>query len=66
MPNIGFVHGNYPYGGGEKVTSNIAPYLTDLGYKVFVFSSRINHQKISEEDKQYITFVDCFHTLKYP
>ena len=62
MPNIGFVHGNYPYGGGEKVTSNIAPYLTDLGYKVFVFSSRINHQKISEEDKQYITFVDIGKT----
>ena len=62
MPNIGFVHGRYPYGGGEKVTSNIAPYLSALGYKVFVFSSRIAHQQLTEEDKQYITFVDIGKT----
>ena len=48
MPNIGFLHGRYPYGGGEKVTSNLAPYLTALGYKVFVFSSRIAHEQLSE------------------
>lgn len=62
MPNIGFVHGRFPYGGGEKITSNIAPYLTTLGYKVFVFSSRIAHQELTDEDKQYITFVDIGKT----
>ena len=62
MPNIGFVHGQFPYGGGEKITSNIAPYLTTLGYKVFVFSSRIAHQELTDEDKQYITFVDIGKT----
>ena len=62
MSNIGFVHGRYPYGGGEKVTSNLAPYLTSLGYKVFVFSSRIAHSQLSEEDKKNITFVDVGKT----
>lgn len=62
MPNIGFVHGRFPYGGGEKITSNIAPYLTTLGYKVFVFSSHIAHQELTDEDKQYITFVDIGKT----
>ena len=62
MPNIGFVHGRFPYGGGEKITSNIAPYLTTLGYKVFVFSSRIAHQELTDKDKQYITFVDIGKT----
>lgn len=62
MPNIGFVHGRYPFGGGEKVTSHIAPYLKDLGYRVFVFSSRIHHAEISAEDKQNITFVDVGKT----
>ena len=62
MPNIGSVHGRSPYGGGEKITSNIAPYLTTLGYKVFVFSSRIAHQELTDEDKQYITFVDIGKT----
>lgn len=62
MSNIGFVHGRYPYGGGEKVTSNLAPYLTSLGYKVFVFSSRIAHNQLSEEDKKNITFVDVGKT----
>lgn len=62
MPNIGFVHGRFPYGGGEKITSNIVPYLTSLGYKVFVFSSHIAHQELTEEDKQYITFVDIGKT----
>nr|WP_314785705.1 glycosyltransferase [uncultured Capnocytophaga sp.] len=62
MPNIGFVHGRFPYGGGEKITSNIAPYLTALGYKVFVFSSHIAHQELTDEDKQYITFVDIGKT----
>ena len=62
MSNIGFVHGRFPYGGGEKITSNIAPYLTALGYKVFVFSSRIAHQELTDEDKQYITFVDIGKT----
>ena len=62
MPNIGFVHGRFPYGGGEKITSNIAPYLTALGYKVFVFSSHIAHQELTDEDKQYITFVDIDKT----
>ena len=68
MPNIGFVHGRYPYGGGEKVTSNLAPYLTALGYKIFVFSSRITHEQLSEEDKRYISFVDVGKTrlLSHP
>jgi|GEM_PF-444718 glycosyltransferase, family 1 len=57
MINIGFVHGRYPYGGGEKITSNIAPYLKELGYRTFVFSSKINQAAIEEKDRQHITFI---------
>ena len=37
MIHIGFVHGQFPYGGGEKITSNIAPLLKEMGYAIYVF-----------------------------
>lgn len=62
MIHIGFVHGQFPYGGGEKITSNIAPLLKEMGYAIYVFSSHIHHEQIDEEDKKNITFVDVQKT----
>ena len=56
MVNIGFIHGQFPFGGGEMVTSTIAPLLRAMGYNIFVFSSHIHHQQLSDEDKKNITF----------
>ncbi|WP_315012256.1 glycosyltransferase [Capnocytophaga leadbetteri] len=62
MVNIGFIHGQFPFGGGEMVTSTIAPLLRAMGYNIFVFSSHIHHQQLSEEDKKNITFIDIGKT----
>lgn len=62
MKNIGFLHGRYPFGGGEKMTSSIAPYLKAMGYNIFVFSSKINHKDIPLSDREHITFVDIGKT----
>ena len=62
MVNIGFIHGQFPFGGGEMVTSTIAPLLKTMGYNIFVFSAHIHHQELSEEDKKNITFVDIGKT----
>lgn len=56
--NIGFIHhGKFPEGGAEKVTSNLAPYLTQKGYQVFVFVSDIQQNLLSESDKKNISLV---------
>ena len=62
MVNIGFIHGQFPFGGGEMVTSTIAPLLRVMGYNIFVFSSHIHHQQLSDEDKKNITFIDIGKT----
>lgn len=62
MVNIGFIHGQFPFGGGEMVTSTIAPLLKVMGYNIFVFSAHIHHHQLSEKDKGNITFVDIGKT----
>ena len=62
MVYIGFIHGQFPFGGGEMVTSTIAPLLRAMGYNIFVFSSHIHHQQLSDEDKKNITFIDIGKT----
>lgn len=57
--NIGFVHFHkFPEGGAEKVTSNIAPYLSQMGHNIFVFISDIQPDLLSVSDKEYISFID--------
>jgi glycosyltransferase, family 1 len=62
MVNIGFIHGQFPFGGGEMVTSTITPLLRAMGYNIFVFSSHIHHQQLNDEDKKNITFIDIGKT----
>ena len=37
--NIAFVHGDFPFGGAEKVTLDIAEYLAPMGYGVYIFTT---------------------------
>lgn len=41
MIKVGFVHETYPFGGGEKVTSNLAPFFAKNGVETYVFACRI-------------------------
>lgn len=57
--NIGFVHYNeFPEGGAEKVTSNLAPYLAKKGNKIFLFVPKVNKELLKDWDKQHLHFVE--------
>ena len=50
MTKVAFIHNNFPAGGAERVTVDIADYLHDVGgYEVYVFATRINEVLISEQ-----------------
>lgn len=50
MTKVAFIHNNFPAGGAERVTIDIADYLHDVGgYEVYVFATRINEVLISEQ-----------------
>lgn len=43
MPKIAFIHNNFPSGGAERVTIDIARYLSSFeGYRVYVLATRIS------------------------
>ncbi|MEI7675177.1 MAG: glycosyltransferase [Bacteroidales bacterium] len=47
--SISFIHIKYPYGGGEKVTTDICRYLMGRGYFVYVFVAELDESKIGVE-----------------
>ena len=49
--NIAFLHQDFPGGGTEKVTINVAKILEQEDSKVYVFASRIHNDKLSSEIK---------------
>lgn len=50
MTRIAFVHNNFPAGGAERVTADIASYLSSLeGYEVYIYASRISETLITEQ-----------------
>lgn len=52
---VAFVHNNFPAGGAERVTIDIARYLTAFeGYQVYVYASRISEALLTEEIRQSI------------
>ena len=46
--NIAFIHGDFPFGGAEKVTLDISGYLASEGYRIFVFATRYMKDKMPE------------------
>lgn len=71
-----FYHENFPAGGAERVTIDIASYISNRGYKVYVLASNINEGDYSQltvlklPDKASVTeafgiqcVVDTIHSL---
>ncbi|MGL4994157.1 MAG: glycosyltransferase [Bacteroidales bacterium] len=58
IKTVAFIHHKYPYGGGERVTSQIASYLHGKGYKVFVFVRERGIDDMLPSDNEAIEFLD--------
>ena len=50
--NIAFIHGDFPFGGAEKVTLDIAEYLAHAGYRIYVFATCFRKEAMPE-GKEY-------------
>jgi glycosyltransferase involved in cell wall biosynthesis len=56
MKRIAFVHNNFPAGGAERVTVDIARYLSTFeGYEVYVYASRVADGLLTEEINRLLT-----------
>lgn len=56
MMKIAFIHNNFPSGGAERVTVDIARYLDSCGgYQVYVYASRIARALVTEELSRCLT-----------
>lgn len=56
MIKVAFIHNNFPSGGAERVTIDIARYLSTCeGYQVYVYASRIAQSLVTEELSQCLT-----------
>lgn len=56
MSRIAFVHNRFPAGGAERITIDIALYLSSFeGYEVFVYASRISDFLMTDEIRRVIT-----------
>ena len=50
---VAFIHNNFPAGGAERVTIDIARYLSSFeGYQVYVYASRIAESLLTDEIRQ--------------
>ncbi len=52
LKNIAFIHDKFPFGGGEKVTSDISRYLLEKGYTIYLFASEINNDFFCATDHE--------------
>ena len=48
---VAFVMEQYPCGGAERVTSDVARYLSEKGYKVYVLASDFRKEKMGERER---------------
>lgn len=56
MTRIAFIHNNFPAGGAERVTIDIAAYLSAFeGYEVYVYASRISEVLMTEDMRETFT-----------
>ena len=50
MKRIAFVHNNFPAGGAERITVDIARHLENVGgYKVYVYTTRVSPSLMTDE-----------------
>lgn len=56
MIKVAFIHNNFPSGGAERVTIDIARYLSTCeGYQVYVYASRIAQALVTDELSHCLT-----------
>lgn len=56
MTRIAFIHNSFPAGGAERVTVDIARYLSAFGnYRVFVYASRVSESLMQGDIKELVT-----------
>ena len=57
MSRIAFVHNNFPAGGAERITLDIARYLHGLNgaYKTFAYVTRTADEMITDDIRSFIT-----------
>ena len=56
MTRIAFIHNSFPAGGAERVTVDIARYLSTFGnYRVFVYASRVSESLMQGDIKELVT-----------
>ena len=52
MKRIAFIHNRFPAGGAERITIDIARYLSGFdGYEVYIYASRISEDMIADDDR---------------
>lgn len=57
---VAFVHRcPYPFGGAERVTSDLAAYLAPRGWKVYVLAESVNERLLSDRDRHNIESIVC-------
>ncbi len=54
--NVAFLHHVFPCGGAERVTIDIARYLAEQHYNVYVFAVKKSEELYSEDIDKYISF----------
>lgn len=59
MKKVAFVHDIFPGGGAERVTIDIAKYLSlhNLGYKCYVFTPDVYEELYTDEVKKFVTVI---------
>ena len=56
MTRIAFIHNRFPAGGAERITMDIASYLSSFGnYEVYVYASRIADTLLTEDIRKVLT-----------
>lgn len=55
MKRIAFVHNNFPAGGAERITIDIARYLESAGgYQVYVYTTRVSPSLMTDEVRDLV------------
>lgn len=55
MKRIAFVHNNFPAGGAERITIDIARYLKNVGgYQVYVYTTRVSPSLMTDEVRELV------------
>lgn len=55
---IAFIHDEFPGGGGERVTMDVAEYLSSFNYEVFVFVGKYSIDKVSLSSLKFFTVIE--------